>query len=148
MFCDVINQFPFQQLNTVPSNVKGNMLDLEFTNAPELFSSINEYSVEISSDHKFPNFSISLPNLSSDKCDIRKVFNYKAASWDDLRQALQQVDLCEIIRHDSDIDHAWKNWLSRVMGIVNDKVPTVTINHDQSGPPWIVSQVGQLINLK
>ena len=89
MFCDVINQFPFQQLNTVPSNVKGNMLDLEFTNAPELFSYINEYPVEISSDHKFLNFSISLPNLSSDKCDIRKVFNYKAASWDDLRQALQ-----------------------------------------------------------
>ena len=52
MFCDVINQFSFQQLNTVPSNVKGNMLDLVFTNAPKLFSSINEYPVDISSDHK------------------------------------------------------------------------------------------------
>ena len=80
MFCDVINQFSFQQLNTEPSNVKGNMLDLVFINAPELFSSINEYLVDISSHHKVLNFSISLPNLSSDKCDIRKVFNYKAAS--------------------------------------------------------------------
>ena len=56
------------------------MLDLVFINAPELFSSINEYLVDISSHHKVLNFSISLPNLSSDKCDIRKVFNYKAAS--------------------------------------------------------------------
>ena len=88
-----------------------------------------------------------MPNLSSGKCDIRKVFNYKAASWDDLRQALEQVDLCEIIRHDSDIDHAWKNWLSRVMGIVNDKVPTVMIK-DQSGPPWIDSQVRHLHKVK
>ena len=52
MFCDVINQFSFQQLNTESSNVKGNMLDLVFTNAPELFSRIDEYPVDISSDHK------------------------------------------------------------------------------------------------
>ena len=48
----MINQFSFQQLNTEPSNVKGNMLDLVFINAPELFSSINEYLVDISSHHK------------------------------------------------------------------------------------------------
>ena len=82
------------------------MLDLLFANAPELFLSNNEYPVDISSDHKVLHFSISLPNLSSYKCDIRKVFNYKAVYWDDLRQALEQVDLCEIIRHNSEIDHA------------------------------------------
>ena len=80
IFCDMINQFSFQQLNTVLSNVKGNMLDLVFTNTTELFSSINEYPVDISSDHKVLNFSNSLPNLLSDKCDTRKVFNYKAAN--------------------------------------------------------------------
>ena len=58
MFCDVINQFSFRQPNTVPSNVKGNMFDLVFTNTPELFLSINEYPIDISSDHKVPNFSI------------------------------------------------------------------------------------------
>ena len=42
MFCDVINQFSFQQLNTAASNVKGKMLDLVFTNAPEMFSNIAE----------------------------------------------------------------------------------------------------------
>ena len=52
MLCDVINQFSFQQLNTESSNVKGNMLDLVFTNAPELFSRIDEYPVDISRDHK------------------------------------------------------------------------------------------------
>ena len=53
---------------------------------------------------------------------------------------MEQVDLCEIIRRDSDIDHAWENWVSRVEGIVNDNVPTVTIK-DQSGPPWMNSEV-------
>ena len=70
MVCDVINQFSFQQLNTVPSNVKRNMLDLVFTNAPGLFSSLDLYLVDLSSDHKVLDFSISLPNLSSDTCDI------------------------------------------------------------------------------
>ena len=56
MFCDVFNQFSFQQLNAVPSNAKGNMLDLVFTNAPELFSSINEYPADITSAHKALNF--------------------------------------------------------------------------------------------
>ena len=91
--------------------------------------------------------SISLSNLLSDKCDTQKVFNYKAANWDDPRQASEQVDLCEIIRHDSDIDHAWENWLSRVVGIVNDKVPTVTIKN-MSGPPWIDGQARHLHKVK
>ena len=58
MFCDVINQFSFQQLNTVASNVKGNMLDLAFTNAPGMFSNIAECPVELSSDHIALNFSV------------------------------------------------------------------------------------------
>ena len=57
---------------------------------------------------------------------------------------MEKVDLCEIIRHDSDIDQARENWLSRVMGIVNDKVQTVTIK-DQSGPLWIDSEVGHKV---
>ena len=52
MFCDVINQFSFQQLNTASSNVNGNILDLVFTNAPELFSRIDDYTADISSDPK------------------------------------------------------------------------------------------------
>ena len=43
------------------------MLDLVFTDALELFLSIDEYPVEISNDHKAQFFSISLPDLSSDK---------------------------------------------------------------------------------
>ena len=145
MFCDVINQFSFQQLNTVEycliaSNVKGNMLDLVFTNAPEMF----ECSVELSSDHIVLNFSVLLPNHSSEKSYSREVFNYKAADWAGLRQALDETDLCELIRHDSDIDHVW---LSRVAGMVNDKVPKVTIK-GQSGPPWIESEVRHLHKVK
>ena len=86
MFCDVINQFSFQQLNTVASNVKRNMLDLVFTNAPEMFSNIAECPVELSSDHIVLNFSVSLPNHSSEKGNSREVFNYKAADWAGLRQ--------------------------------------------------------------
>ena len=39
------------------------------------------------------------------------------------------------------------NWLSRVIGIVNDKVPTVMIEN-QSGPLWIDSQVRHLHKVK
>ena len=140
MFCDVINQFSFQQLNTVASNVKGNMLDLVFTNAPEMFSNIAECPVELSSDHIVPNHSL-------EKGNSRGVFNYKAADWAGLRQTLDETDLCELIRHDSDIDHAWEVWLSRVAGMVNDKVPKVTIK-GQSGPPWIDSEIRHLHKVK
>ena len=119
---------------------KENMLDLVFTNAPEMFSNIAECPVELSSDHIVLNFSVLLPNHSSEKGNSREVFNYKAADRAGLRQALDETDLCELIRHDSDIDHAWEVWLSRVAGMVNDKVPKVTIK-GQSGPPWIDSEV-------
>ena len=49
------------------------------------------------------------------------MFNYKAADWAGLRQALDEIDLSEFIRHDSDIDHAWEALLSRVAGMLNDK---------------------------
>ena len=147
MFCDVMNQFSFQQLNTVASNVKGNMLDLVFTNAPEMFSNIAECPVELSSDHIVPNFSVLLPNHSSEKGISRELFNYKAADWAGLRQAFDETDLCELIQHYSDIDHAWEVWLSRVVGMVNDKVPKVTIK-GQSGPPWIDSEVRHLHKVK
>ena len=62
MFCDVINQLSFKQLNTVASNAKGNMLDLVSMNVPELFFSIDECPVELSSDHKVLHMSVSLPN--------------------------------------------------------------------------------------
>ena len=75
MFCDVINQFSFQQLNTVASNGKGNMPDLVFTNAPDIFSNIAECPVELSSDHIVLNFSVSLPNHSSEKGKSSEVFN-------------------------------------------------------------------------
>ena len=114
MFCAVINQFSFQQLNTVASNVKGNILDLVFTNALEMFSNIAECPVELSSDHIVLNFSVLLPNHSSEKGNFREVFNYKAADWAGLRQALDETDLCELIWYDSDIDHAWEVWLSQV----------------------------------
>ena len=123
------------------------MLDLVFTNAPEMFSNIAECPVELSSDHIVPNFSVLLPNHSSEKGNSREVFNYKAADWAGLRQALDETDLCELIPHDSDIDHAWEVWLSRVAGMVNDKVPKVTIK-GQSGPPWIDSEVRHLHNVK
>ena len=147
MFCDVINQFSFQQLNTVASNVKGNMLDLVFTNAPEMFSNIAKCPVELSRDHIVLIFSVLIPNHSSEKGNSREVFNYKAADWAGLRQALDETDLCELIWHDSDIDHAWEVWLSWVAGIVNDKVPKVTIK-GQSGPPWIDSEVRHLHKVK
>ena len=46
--------------------------------------------------------------------NIRKVFNYKATDRDCLREASEQVDLCEIICHDRDFDHVsqadyWQN---------------------------------------
>ena len=94
------------------------MLDLVFTNAREMFSNIAECPVELSSDHRAG-----------------------------LRQALDEIDLGELIRHDSDIDNAWEVWLSRVAGMVNDKVPKVTIK-GQSGPPWIDSEVRHLHKVK
>ena len=57
------------------------------------------------------------------------------------------MDETDLIRHDSDIDHAWEVCLSRVAGMVNDKVPKVTIK-GQSGPPWIDSKVRHLHKVK
>ena len=33
LFCNVVNEFSLQQLNRTPSNAKGNILDLVFTNS-------------------------------------------------------------------------------------------------------------------
>ncbi len=55
--CQFLNDVHLQQVNDIPSNVHGNMLDLVFSTAPEKLSPVEEYPGEFDTDHTVLKFS-------------------------------------------------------------------------------------------
>jgi hypothetical protein len=129
----------FVQLNNVPSNKFNNILDLVLSNFPERFSAILKSDAVFNTDHTVLDFSINQV-VSRQQEPRRYVFNYKAANFDDIKNALDSADLDSLIINADDVHVAWSNWLSTVTDIVEQHVPKVLIR-DNKFPEWFDKEV-------
>jgi len=145
-FLDIVESYCLEQINNVPSNKHGNLLDLVFTNACELYSDVCDMEQDFPTDHTVLGFDIAKP-VKPIKGPQRTVYNYKRANIQALQNILHDKALENTVITTSDVNTAWCNWSNAVMDAIDKCIPKVTIKNS-SQPPWFDSEVRHLINVK
>lgn len=120
--CNFLTDLAFEQVNTIPSNARGNMLDLVFTNQPELITPIDECTGSFNTDHTLLKFGIKAITRSEQR-QSQSVLNFKRANFDAIRNALEQIPLKEIVDDCHDSDEAWAEWSNHVTETLEQHVP-------------------------
>ena len=123
------------QLIAKPTHKGGNVLDLLFTNIPNLVSKVNVlgYKEACSSDHFGIHLEIKL-NVSQSKTAKRQVYNYTKADWKSLNFELKKVDWISLIgTHDP--HKSWPLFKSVLNKLCDKHIPKKTIKY-QFQPPW------------
>ena len=95
-FLDVLSAFSLAQINEVPSNVQGNILDLILTNTPDLYSDVMKLPCDFTSDHAVLYCAMSL-HKHPKKCFQRIVYNFKSTDFNTVRSQLAAADLKDIV---------------------------------------------------
>ncbi len=144
-FCDAITKSASHQMNQIPSNSQGNMLDLILSTSPQGYSAIKKYESSFRTDHAILTFDRS-QGLTNEKPTAKYINNYKKADFANLNRAIHRSNLCEVIMG-NDINTDWNVWLHSVHSLIDQYIPKVKIK-DSSQPPWIDSEVRHLKNKK
>lgn len=152
-FIETMDSYSLDQLNSVPSTVHGNILDLVFTNNCELYSSVRAYDSVLhdndpifKTDHTILYFDVNIDpkcNNSSRRCS----FNYKKTDYTEVCKQLQDLDLDVLVRDCNNVNSAWDLWLSKVKSVIEKCVPKINVTKD-SFPPWCDVAVRHLIKKK
>ena len=144
-FVELIDDFGFKQLNSHPSTVHGNILDLVLVN----FESLSEVCVkqcELTSDHKVLDFVIKCETIRV-KIKRQWVYNYKAMDVNSVKSKLNDADLCSVINNASSVNDSWIQWSETVKAIIDEYVPKVQLN-DTHEVAWFDKDVRHLRNKK
>ena len=102
-FVNTVNSHSLDQLNKVPSNSVGNILDLVFTNVCESYSAVTKVDCDFNSDHSILGFSI-LVKTSSRSGICRTVYNYKRANLEAIRADLCNENLADVVSGANDVN--------------------------------------------
>ena len=145
-FIHLMNSFFLSQLNTIASNINNHVIDLVFSNTPDIIRELCDLHANFPSDHAVLFFNLSC-NVSKTKPIERVVYNYKHVDFSTLSQAIINSSLTDILISSQNIDDMWCSWLRVVSGIVEQHVPRVRVrgNHD---PPWFDGEARHSINCK
>ena len=93
-----VSDLGHKQLISEPTHRAGNVLDLVFTNIPEIVLDIkvHERDEACLSDHFSISFKIDL-SISRRKAPKKKVYNYSKANWRELNFALRHINWDRLI---------------------------------------------------
>ena len=121
-----------------------NLLDLVFTNRPEMVSSLEVYDNLPNTDHDCVEFYLDI--LPPKQTSVhRLLYNYKKTDFDMYRRSLDCVpwDLAEA----DDIDVWWTQWKDLFFAVVNDNVPQVRWRRRRM-KTWLSEATLHLVRLK
>ena len=126
------------QVITEPTHIGGNVLDLLFTNVPNLVEDVNvlEHNEVCLSDHYGIEFTIRL-NVARKQTTRPKVFNYRKADWAGLNYDLGQINW-DIVVGARDIYTAWPLFKTILDKLCNKHIPKKA-PRSQFQPPWFDS---------
>ena len=145
-FTEFINEYGLVQLNDVPSNKHGNILDLMFCNFPQATTEVEKCDEVYDSDHTLIMFKICL-HLEHCRPARRYAYDFKRADFRAIRSALLQCNLCDKVRMCDEVDNACKAWVKSVNEIISKYVPKVCVkNHCKL--PWFDKEAVKLRNKK
>ena len=132
------------QLIDKATRKSGNILDLLFTNIPELINKISVlgHKEACSSDHFGLHFEIKLDVPKSKTCK-HQVYNYAKADWKSLNFDLKKVDWISIVdTHDP--HESWPTFKSILANLCDKHIPKRTVKY-QFQPPWFDSDCEKIL---
>ena len=145
--CEDFTDCNLVQINNLPSrNNNSNILDVLLTNISDQCTAPAYCNSLIQSDHFMFQFNINLkPNQR--KHDVRWLYNYKNANYDEINYRIEQADIMsKIHKPDQNVNSAWRIWSHQVHAIIDTYIPKKKIKHKTN--PWIDGEVLHKIHLK
>ena len=134
-FLDTIQTCGLTQLNFNPSRAENpNILDLILTNTPDKLSKIYSNLFTYRSDHFLLHFDFTTTVDRITKPN-RTVFNFKRADFEAINQALDTANLSDTITNTQSMDSNLNSWTDKLMTIINQSIPKITIRNGFT-PPW------------
>ena len=147
-FTEQLYDYHLTQLNTFPTR-GNNVLDLVITNVPsqvENVSVITSAESGLITDHSTIVFNLKTSVKAAPKLK-RRVFDYKRGNFDELRAALEALDLCSVIESEVNVQEGWMKWKELFLKAAYENIPTKTITNINS-PPWINAEIIHVIQKK
>ena len=144
LFTKALKDYFLWQFIDFPTR-QDSLLDLVLTTIPGKVSNIEGYEDILNTDHKLIKFCIDL-RIASKPGTKRRVYNFKRADWEGLRQTLKCVpwDLCFV---EDDINASLANWTDIFLTAVNQHIPTCKARN-VNDHPWIDLELLNLLKRK
>ena len=134
LLCDLIFRLNLTQLITFPTHIKGNTLDLLFTNIDQHIHRISSTtSTAIASDHLIVLFELNC-SIHPHKSPSRYVYDYSKADFNGLNDYLLKVDFSTCFNC-RDVDVIWNHLKSVIIDACTIYIPKVKLRSSQH-PRW------------
>ena len=140
-FLEILNDHFLSQLNFIPTR-RDRVLDLVITNVPDrvrVLEVLRPKESDVFTDHGTVSFEFHASTKASLKIK-RTVYDYRNGDFAGLREALEALNLCNLIQDSDDINLDWTYWKDAFISAVSDFIPTKKIK-GKNTPPWITSEI-------
>lgn len=147
MFCEAIYNRNLYQLVTKPTHVKGNILDLVFTDSPDSVTDVYIHSQTFSSDHYLMSISYSslCYPVAKPRITPHSSFNFKKADWLGLSNNLLDLDFQACFIPD-DIDSTWSMIRDLILDACHKYIPYYSKARKHPFPKWYTPGIVHSIN--
>ena len=142
-----MSELDHSQMISEPTHKNGNILDLLFTNVPDLVDNLKilGQNEACSSDHFGIMFSIKL-DVSLKKTVKRKVFDYSKADWKSLNFELKRVNWNNYIST-NDPHISWPIFKEVLSKLCDKYIPKKSVRY-QFQPPWFDTDCDKILREK
>lgn len=122
LLLDIIQDYGLSQMVLNPTRLN-NILDLFFTNVPNLINNVRVVSGL--SDHDIVQSKIRTSIL---KQASRKIPLYNKANWEAITNDLQSLegDICDLISKETNIDKLWEFFSNSILHVIDKHIPHKT----------------------
>ena len=144
LLCDAISDFNLQQMVMEPTR-GANILDLLFTNRPDILHEVKVVDGLPGSDHDAVYFPINLGRRRLSR-QRQLVYNFKKANFDLFREMLSKVpwDCCFL---SESINEYWENFKDVLFSVADQCIPKVTLK-PKKRRHWLSDETLQLVRKK
>ncbi len=107
---------------------------------------VDDSSTCVKSDNRAITFDVHI-RMKTKQQTKRTVYNYKKGDFNGLREALNLLNLSDIVSSENDVDIAWMKWKDAFVTAVDTYIPKFTTK-SKSSPPYVTSDLVHEIRKK
>ena len=143
----MVSDLGHKQLISDPTHITGNVLDLSFTNIPEIVSDVKILGRDEAclSDHYSISLKVDL-SIARKKIARKKVYNYSKVNWRELNSTLKRVKWDRLIGR-LDPQSAWHCFQKILSNLCEACIPKRNVKN-QFQPPWYDTECDKILREK